>query len=378
MSSRGRARHFIDDEAGQSSERDRRPNKRQRSPLYDAELEDVSEIGDQDTEEGSEEDEDSGLEDLMDRGVSTSMSPGLRSLHDDEQSEEESVIQTPQRKARRAKLRAVADSASEEDQDERDSHHSISIDQSSISKPTPQKTDGRKKVYSQKKRVRRSTSPEERQFARVNFSHTARLHKWRPMAAEERILLTQRGGMIWQVAKPLLARIPEEKRGSTAKLLKMLMSSLDNRLSKTPIPSTTKMPKVATNSAAHDDSALARSRPMLSSLMSWVAETGGRIQRSDREGEADDPDQTMVNETPKGFAADIAILESMLLPEANEVVQLMSSLKEQKKRMGEASKFFDEVKKNAHKIDREADSGSRKVSSVVMFVVEWRALTDIS
>ncbi|PWN36817.1 uncharacterized protein FA14DRAFT_7242 [Meira miltonrushii] len=375
MPSRGKANRFVDDEAGRSSEKRGRgrPKKRQYSNSYDEELEDVSDLGNEDTEEESDQSEQSGEEEesgdsgeeneddeeseLDDDMPSTSRKSRSR-RHNDDQSEEESDIQTPKRGSRRTKLREMADSASDDDEDESNSRRSVSLDQSSTSRQEP----SRKKVYP--RRVRR-TKPKDREFSKLKFRNSNLLSKWRPLAKEERILVTQRGGMIWQVAKPLLARMPEYKRGPSAKLLKTLLSSVDAQLSKTPVPPTARMPKVAADNAGNVDSALSQARPMTSSLMSWVAETGGKIQRSDREGTEDDPEKTMVDETLKGFEADIAILESLLVPEAKEVVQLMSSLTEQKKKFAETRTFFDEIKKDAGKIDSEAEAGSRGVYEAV-------------
>lgn len=374
MPSRDKAQRFIDNEAERSSKKRGPPKKRQRSNSYDEELEDVSDLGDEDTEEeeSAESGQDEGSvqsgdeDNYMDRDMSNSMSSERRSHHDeDERSEEESDIQTPKQKIRRAKLRARIDSVSGDDEDDRDSHRSISLGESSTSRRASSEVTQRK-IYTA--RLRRSTSPDTRPFEKTKFGDASRIFNWRPMAAEERILLTQRGGMIWQVAKPLLARMPEEERGSAAKLLKMLLSSLDAQLSKTPIPSTPIMPKSTAKGAfaGNADSALSRSRPVSSSLMNWVIETGGKIQRSDPEGADDDPDKTMVDDTLKGFEADIAILESMLLPEANEIVHLSSSLREQKKRVAGARVSFDEVKQNARKIDRDAEAASRRVSSQII------------
>lgn len=158
----------------------------------------------------------------------------------------------------------------------------------------------------------------------------AQMKKWRRLAVEEKEAIVNEGGMVWRAARPLLASLSTKQRKEATDTLRSILDSVEMKLDKELVPRTTSMPHATRNLTG----AMSSSGSILGSVMSWQLERGARI-IEDEEEDSDDEEkggQVSVLEMG-GFSSDIALLESLLLPEATETVTLNRAVEEQEKQL---------------------------------------------
>lgn len=172
------------------------------------------------------------------------------------------------------------------------------------------------------------------------------LQKWRRLAVEEKELIMTEGGLIWHQARPILQGLRQKEQREAIGALKQILERIGPTLDATFVPQTASIPHAYKNVAIGNGSnSFASGQSLLGSLMSWRMERGDNIydEENDIASELDRSDRSLANEA-RGYAADIALLETLLLPEAAEAVSLTKVLDEQAEQLEELRNRLETIK----------------------------------
>ncbi|SOV03688.1 uncharacterized protein UDID_05487 [Ustilago sp. UG-2017a] len=155
-------------------------------------------------------------------------------------------------------------------------------------------------------------------------SERERLRKWRRLSVEERECVTSEGGLIWRTAIPLLNSMPKNIRSMVADSLTRALNRIDGKLESGLVPPLPRIPQGTTSSLLTSSAASSARRDLASTMLSWRLEEEGALLR------AENPESSRGIDTMSlGMNAEIMELEQMLLPEAEQIVELSKTLKHQ-------------------------------------------------
>jgi hypothetical protein len=204
----------------------------------------------------------------------------------------------------------------------------------------------------------------------------AEMKKWRRLAIEEKEAITNEGGLVWRAAQPLLASLETRPRKEASNSIRSVLDSVEERLDKVLMPRTTHMPHASRNLAS--GSALSSSGSIIGSIMSWQVERGSRI-LNDEEDEEDEQGEVSLLEMG-GFSTDIALLETLLLPEATESVTMSRAVEEQERELETSKARLLELRADREKRQKEKDRRGSEVSffQVRKVIVEAERDLDIA
>ncbi|PWY98374.1 hypothetical protein BCV70DRAFT_202151 [Testicularia cyperi] len=169
-----------------------------------------------------------------------------------------------------------------------------------------------------------------------------RLRKWRKLSLEERECVTSEGGLIWRTAIPLLNSMPKNVRSMVADSLARALNRIDGKLEAGLVPP---LPRVPTASGAR--------RELASSMLSWRLEEEGSLLRAENA----DLTANIMNPTDLGMNAEIAELEQMLLPEAEQIIELNKTLQHQSDELTRTKSSISKLRKDRKAI-KNSDSGA--------------------
>ncbi|UZJ52280.1 hypothetical protein CBS101457_001600 [Exobasidium rhododendri] len=175
--------------------------------------------------------------------------------------------------------------------------------------------------------------PERRSRNRQKGLSQAEKKKWRRLAIEEKESLVNEGGLVWKAAQPMMAKLSAKGKKDLSSLLTSALRRAEVKLNETLVPPTVKMPHASRNVGLGAGMASASYGSITGSVMSWQVERGDRL----GEGEAEDRDEVALLELG-GFSSDIAVLESLLLPEAMETVSMTQAIDEQERELETSKK----------------------------------------
>lgn len=187
----------------------------------------------------------------------------------------------------------------------------------------------------------------------------AEKRKWRRLAIEEKEALVNEGGMVWKAAKPLMANLPSKHQKEMTTLLRSALRNAEMKLDGVLVPPTIRMPHASRNVGIGAGLSSATSGSIAGSVMSWQVERGAGLYE---EGEAEDRDEMALLELG-GFSSDIAVLESLLLPEATETVSMTRAIEEQEKELELSKEQLVRLKADRESKKKEGEQAGSEVSS---------------
>jgi hypothetical protein len=187
--------------------------------------------------------------------------------------------------------------------------------------------------------------------------------RWRRLAIEEQEALVNEGGLVWKAAQPLMAELPSKSKKEFSSLLTAALRNAELKLNETLVPPTVRMPYASRNVGLGAASmASATCGTITGSVMSWQVEKGLKLLG---EEESEERDEVALLELG-GFSSDIAVLESLLLPEATETVSMTQAIDEQERELEVSKEQLIRLKADRESKKREGEDTASEVSSWIV------------
>lgn len=186
------------------------------------------------------------------------------------------------------------------------------------------------------------------------------MKKWRRLAIEEKEAIVNEGGIVWRAAQPLMSTLPTKAKKEMTALLTSALRNAEANLNNALVPPTIRMPHASRNVGLGAGLASTTSGSIAGSIMSWQVERGERL--VEEEGNDEERDEVALLELG-GFSSDIALLESLLLPEASETVSMTRAIEEQERELEVSKEQLVRLKEDRESRKREGERTGSEVSN---------------
>lgn len=197
------------------------------------------------------------------------------------------------------------------------------------------------------------------------------LKKWRRVAPEERDAVTGEGGLVWREAQHILNEHSRKDQDVLKLLLQRALSRTDASLTKERIPREPRLPTSVVSAAAGGWGAATNAAVAgggESSLVAWKMEEQG-----DLAGlfDGDDDRENKVN----GFDGEIADMERVLLPEAEQTAHLFSAREQQDRVITRLRAVRDRLRRELDDTGQASGSELNVRGGLLSIVCAWHMLT---